>query len=428
MLKLDFIKNPYYCYIIGFSVVSFIYLWGWSDLYPTLTPDLIVFLLITFGVALTLGKITQSSFSYQDVSIDRHNYRRVLCIFLFYSIEFADAGGIPLVMIAQGTGFHYQTFGIPTFHILVQTLGPFYTIYLFHQYLGNRKVSVLLCAISVLMLSIAIVNRGSVVMTCISCLLLAIQRRPLVSRKTFLSLLAGFLLFFYGFGYVGNLRSFKDNEDVLLQMAQATPKFQASFIPNEYFWLYLYAASPLANFQEVVNTARTHRYNWYLYFNNELLPDIVARRFANIDADPDYNERMNYSIAPFLTVGTMYYDSYIRLGWYGPIITFIYYMLFIMVSIWLLTKLKFTHRYKQVAIVTICTISIFEIFDNTTRGAGLLIQLAYPFVFGLLDKVHVINDLNLSVFRFTDSSAQVRKVKIRLRFFPNYRLRLRSKL
>ena len=54
-VKLGFIVNPFYLYVIAFSLSIIVYLFGWSSLFPKLSFGLIIFFAVTFILFLITG-------------------------------------------------------------------------------------------------------------------------------------------------------------------------------------------------------------------------------------------------------------------------------------------------------------------------------------------------------------------------------------
>ena len=162
----------------------------------------------------------------------------------------------------------------------------------------------------------------------------------------------------------------------LLALPEATESFKNNLVPGEFFWFYLYASSPIANFQNAVNKDKNIDYNVFNFIGNELVPDFITKRIINPKNDIDliFNSE-KYLIASFLTVGSTYYNPYVRMGWIGVIIIYIYFMaLFTFLPFWVSVK----EPYYSTTIAILCTMALFSTFDNMIRFTGLSFQLVYP--------------------------------------------------
>lgn len=378
------ILNPYYCYIISFGLALLIYSWEWSEIYPALSLSVTVFLIITFVLAFVVGRLVGRKLVFTKILISKVNTEIVLSILTGYTIEFIYNGGIPLFFILKGVEIKYMEFGIPTFHVFLLTFSSYYAVYVFHQYLSSRNKKLLLSFMLLLLPYILIVNRGAFIMILTACLIIYISFINEISIKEFVILLIITSIFFYGFGYLGNLRSFNGDSMALLNLTKATDNFKNSLIPKEFYWFYIYASSPFANFQNATIVSLTHNYDLPRFVTWELLPDFISKRIIPIELDYEGLNRLDYSINPILTVGSMYFEPFIRMGWSGPIIIFLFYTTLVYLYISLLPA---TSSYFLSAIAILCVISIFNVFENMLNFSGLSVQLIYPILFYRLEKV-----------------------------------------
>lgn len=385
MINIKFLGNPFYCYSLGFSFVLFVYTWSWSYLYPKLDLNILIFIVLSILISIALGRVFQKRFKYSDIKVSSHNLLFTSLIVLGYICEFIYNGGIPLIMIFSGEAHSHYDFGIPTFHVFLQTVSPFYTVYLYHQYVSNKNKLLLIYLIILFIVSILVVNRGSTLMTLMSCFVIYSQKKAYITYRAFAKLTILFFFVFYMFGFIGFARSFKDHEDYLFEIAEAKEEFRDSFIPGEYFWFYLYASSPLANFQNAVNEAVYVRYNLFTFIGSELIPDFITKRIIDPKDDPDKNESGKYLIASFLTVGSMYYDPFRRMGWVGVMVIFSMLMGIMTLFSFLVKQNK---PYFSTTISILCTIGLFSTFDNMIRFTGLSFQLIYPLIFGYLGRYY----------------------------------------
>ncbi|WP_041258393.1 hypothetical protein [Fibrella aestuarina] len=220
-------------------------------------------------------------------------------------------------------------------------------------------------------------------MTMTACLLIYLLSIRKVIVKTLLLLVTSAALFFFGFGYLGNQRSFNGDPVAFLSLTEASPSFVDSNIPKEYYWFYIYASSPFANFQNSTLTSKNHRYDILSFISWELLPDFLSKRIVPIEEDYDGKNRLDYSINPILTVGSIYFEPFIRLGWLGPIIVFCFYCMLLFLYAYFF---DIRSDYFLTGISILCVISIFNIFENMINFSGLSLQLLYPILFTFIKK------------------------------------------
>ncbi|WP_297370547.1 O-antigen polysaccharide polymerase Wzy [Spirosoma sp.] len=354
-------------------------------MYPEIGITVFLFIAITIVTSIILGYLFQKRYVYKDIKVNRFNSLFTFIIVLGYIIEFIYNGGIPIFMIFKGDAYSHYDFGIPTFHVFLQTVAPFYTIYLYHQYVSSKNKDIIIYLLILFILSVLVVNRGSTLMTLMSCLVIYCQKKRYISYKAFSALVISLVFIFYMFGFIGFARSFKDHEDYLFDIAEAKESFRESIIPGEFFWFYLYASSPIANFQNSVNNAVHIRYNVIPFIGSELIPDFVTKRVVDPAIDPDRVEGDKYLIAKFLTVGSIYYDPFRRMGWIG-VITIFSWLMSLIAFVPLL--IKSNKPYFSTTIAILCTMALFSTFDNMIRFTGLSFQLVYPLLLGYFGKYY----------------------------------------
>lgn len=385
-MKTKLIGNPYYCYILSFGLAFFIYSWGWSEIYPKLTIEVILFLTATFVIAFVIGKKINSKLYYENIKASSKNRIIVIFIFVSYLLEFIYNGGIPIIFLYKGIDISYMDFGIPTFHVILHTFCSFYTIYIFHQYISNKNKRLLILVFILITPNILIINRGAIIMTLSACMIIYLLGIRKILIRRLLAILISLAVFFFGFGYLGNNRSFNGDSMAFPRVTQATSDFVDSYIPKEFYWFYIYASSPFANFQNATISNIKYRYDIGGFITWELLPDFISKRIIPIESDYDGTHRLEYSINPILTVGSIYFEPFIRLGWYGPVSIFLFYILFIYCY---LKGLSRNSKYFISALAILCVISVFNMFENMLNFSGLIFQLVYPMFFSFLDKCNI---------------------------------------
>ncbi|MFD2571262.1 hypothetical protein ACFSUS_11505 [Spirosoma soli] len=385
-MKTKLFANPFYCYVLSFGLALLIYSWGWSEIYPTLTADVSIFLISSFMIALYLGKKISYKIEYKKITGSDASKSIIMLIILSYIVEFTYNKGIPIFLLFSGADLAYMDFGIPTFHVILHTFTCFYTVYTFHQYTSTKDNRLLLFVIILLLPNILIVNRGALIMTLTACLIVYLFSIGKVLLSRVVVLLISACIFFYGFGYLGNARSFNGDPYAFLRLTKATDNYTESLIPKEYYWFYIYASSPFANFQNATLTSVKHRYDVGTFITWELLPDFISKRIVPMEADYDGLNRLDYSINPILTVGSIYFEPYIRLGWYGPILVFLFYVTFVYFYIKTFPRHS---KYFTSGLAILCVISVFNMFENMINFSGLSFQMLFPFILSRLERYRV---------------------------------------
>lgn len=373
-------------------IALILYLFGWSDLYPHLTASVVSFLAITIvlsgGLGVWLWKKRKVVFT--RIQVAREKYPLIITAFIFalWIVEFMYAGGIPLFKILLNQPYDYRTFGVPTLHVFVVTFSSFYTVYLLHLYLSRRSQLLLFLFLINLSAAVLIYNRGMLLFNlCGATSIYLINQQQITFRQA----ITGFLFvlsLLYVFGVLGSLRVSRQarkpytNRD-FLNIGRATNGFRESFVPDEFFWAYIYVSSPIANLQHNINSRSVPPITLHgigRWFTNEVLPDFISKRINRITrSEPISEDRIP---GPF-NATTIYSRSYSYLGWPG---------LFLMTGVILLLPVIYFKLLPRespfflTAVALLNTVFLFSVFVNTISFTGLSFQLAYPLVLHYLPK------------------------------------------
>ena len=385
--------NPYTSYILGFAVSLLVYQFGWSEIYPRLTYQLLLFLAATFVahsvLARTWNKIRQAPT--EKVAAPKISPILVtVLIYLLWTADFVNEGGIPLVKTLLNIPYDYKLFGVPSLHVFTVTFASFYTVYLFHLLLKTRDRKIIVLYFINLFAAILIYSRSMLFFNLSSCVFLYLLSVEKIPYKKMALASPVVILLFYFFGVVGTKRvSFESqvsyNPTLFLDNGRATTQFRESAIPKEFFWPYFYISSPLANLQVNITTyyVRPITMTRILeYINNELLFESFSKRVNKLFGIDRENE--NVIKDPF-NVSTVYSRSYSYLGWIGMTIT----ALVVVLVPLLYLKLIRDNPYHSIAVAILCTTYLFLSYDNTIRLMALGFQLVYPILFPMAEKMIV---------------------------------------
>jgi hypothetical protein len=367
-------------------LVFVIYQLGWSHLYPTLSYSLYIFFAVTFIIALILGYIFQKNkyIGFQTLrdNLDLRALLFIVVIWVGHCIEFLYFKEIPLFSLLFGKDvIDYREFGIKSFHVFLISFNSFTIVYLFHYYISTKKRKILYYFILALIPSILIINRGMFLIGAISSLFVyLLSLTKFLKIKQLMGLSLGVIIILFCFGYIGNLRSGHGDPNYIPSESKATKQFMKSSIPKEYYWTYLYGASPIANFQNNINKTSDVDYNFFSLILYETFPDVVSKRIGAL-----FNvEKLGHKqIVPWLTVGSVYSKSYSYGKWFGPIIVFFYMIWVIILSIGLVPK---NSSYHVTVIAILLTLVFMNTFDNMLVFAGVILQLFYPILFSIFEK------------------------------------------
>lgn len=370
--------NPNFIYIFSFIVPFVFYSFEWSTLYPTLRLNLFLFYIFTFLVCLVLGLIINFTkpFKYKAINESKANVTILVGMYILYGVEVIYSRKLPLLGLLTGT-FDYSEdlFGIPVIHTFLVSFNTFYGVYLFHQYISTGKKKLLWLFIISNVPFILLVYRSSILSILVGALIVYLLEKKNISIKMISKTIIGVLFIFFMFGFLGNLRSGQGDPTYIPRSSGATEKFLNSSIPKEFYWSYLYIASPVANLQNNINYIKKPQGSYKDLLLNEFLPGFFTKFFIKED-QKEFNQ-----INPFLNVGTIYVYSFSYLRWQGMILLFFY---FIMIANLYYLLIQKSDTFKVTGMAILFNIIIFANFHNTISYSASSIQLLYPVVFSMI--------------------------------------------
>ena len=372
------IYNPNYLYVITFMFPFVIYSLQWSTLYPPLSASLLLFYLGSFIIYLLTGYLSNrlKPFYFNRISKSSYNTLFVSIILALYLGEIILFRKIPLFGLLRGDFTYGDQFGIPVIHTILVSFNSFYAVYLFHQYISKKNKVLLLQFLLLLLPYILLVYRSNIMGLFVSCFFIFLLNNRITYKIIFTSIVA-ILLLFYGFGFLGNLRSGQGDSTYIARASGATDQFLESFVPKEYYWTYLYVASPVANLQNNINMTKQDEGGWKVLVLNECFPDFMIKFLPFLHRE----EKSFYQINSFLNVGTIYVYSFSFLRWKGMMFMFFYFLIFINAYYWVLYR---STRFRVVGMALLFNLIIFANFHNTISYSASSLQLLYPVVFSFL--------------------------------------------
>ncbi len=331
-LKTTIVTNPYNLYAVSFLCVLCAFSLGWSELYTTLGKDLLCFLLITslLSLAFAQGKVIKKRCMFRPIPVGKNNKKGLFVIFIGTAAQFAVAGGIPLVTIVFGGIGNYRDFvGIPMIGPFISYFNVVWSIYLFYQYQSNRDSKQLLRYFLLSLVPFLLMfNRGALMQILCPCFFIYLMRLQNLYLKTIFKIVLGIFLFFLAFGAIGNLRdsaAMEDEMPTVLRLGGASEEFIDSKIPKALFWGYVYAASPVANLQSAINYSKPEvsADNFINTMIESCMPDVISNRlngFMHVEGPPS----STYLVSSVFNASSVYYLPYIRMGWLGMIIMYLF--------------------------------------------------------------------------------------------------------
>ncbi len=375
--------NPFIIYAYSWIIVFLVYLLGWSNSYPELGLGVVAFLIVTSVISIWLSRSNSRKFNCSKVNFEGFNikvYNKVLIIlYILLGLEFI-VSGIPIVMYNSEftDDTLYMEWGIPIVNVIV--VNGFGAMF---------QIAVTLFCFNVISKSAAIRNIFLTILPPIICVQRGIAMNMFVGafciflltskklKRTVIAMGVVGLLILYLFGLMGNYRS-KGNFDLIARTANVSEKYEKSILPSEYLWSYLYIASPLANFQYIVDKKPevegvSDDYGLKPFIGINIIPQTISKRL-----DFKYPELSRFFCIPNMVVGSTYFVPYFELGWWGVCLMFCYIMFFLAFCIKLVKR---TSPMFPAMVALLCETSLMGIFDNMVAYAGLFFQIVIVYLF-----------------------------------------------
>lgn len=380
------LRNPLYIYLVGFALSFTVYMLNWSDLYPEISTAMTVFFAITFfcfgafGMAINYLKLIRRTDSQTST---RLIIRGASGLLLFYLFEFIVEGDIPLLSkLAGRAGVHYMEFGIPLLHGVLISYNSFLLAHTFSTYLSTKNKKLLIIYFILYLPALLFLSRSILMLGLLTSVFIYIHYSKKLRFGTQVKLVVLGIITMYLFGVLGNLRS---GGDYIYEQSYATEKFMKSSIPKEFYWTYLYVASPLANFQNTVDKTDIVDKDIVGFVFYENLPQIISKNFG---APLNIVQRDLVRLVPWLTVGTTYAKSISYLGWLGPYLLFVLNLLVYLMIIMFLVPRRSNYHITTISILSV--IILLNIFANMLVVTGISFQLAYCIIFAFFERKKLV--------------------------------------
>jgi len=362
---------PLLAYSVAFAIVLASYGLSWSYLYPPLTWDLILFIAFTIFISLLLCRLIW--ILKKDVKIQPSTWwtrprTRITVIFIYAlsAIEFLHAGGIPAYLLASGADYDYRSFGIPTLHVFLFGFYNFLVVHWFSVWLRSREKIHLYASFFLLLLDLAIINRGAILQALLAMGALYIIKIGFL-RKKMAALAVALVLMIYGFGAIGDSRMAAmgmAESATILTIGDATENYPTEAIGTGPFWFYIYLSSPLANWQLNVTGPNNTEASVSTFFALEILPDFISKYLV-----PSYlTGIMPDQVTPALTVSSGYGRAYYLYGWAGDLLVFILFLVYYLLSL----RIFRGTEYFDSAMATMCAGAALLTYYNMLTFAGFV--------------------------------------------------------
>lgn len=379
------LKNPFYIYVLGFALTFFVYTLDWSELYPDISSSVKIFFAVTFVFFILFGFLVDSFKLIGKTPATTKVKLLVICsnvVFFLYGIELLYERDLPFLARLLGrTGIEYDEFGIPLLHGLLISFNSFLIAHSFSIYMSQKSKKAFRYYLMLYIPALLILNRSIIVFGLLTSLFIYIHFLKKISLASKIKLGGIAIIALFLFGVVGNLRS---GGDYIYVQSKASEDFMESQIPEEFYWTYLYVASPLANFQNTIIKKNVYDYDFSGFIFYENLPKIISK---NLGEPLKIKKRDLVRIVPWLTVGTTYARSYAYLKWWGPYLLFVSNILIYLLVIFLVPK---RNSYHITTLSVLSVIVLLNIFTNMLIVTGISFQLAYCIIFAFLENKRII--------------------------------------
>ena len=378
-VKLGFIVNPFYLYVIAFSLSIIVYLFGWSSLFPKLSFGLIVFFAVTFILFLITGYLyfkKKRPISPRLIPGPYLNDIVFSLIIVLCCINVIYMGYLPFF----DRSHNYREFGMPVIDPLFNSLSIFFSVFLFHSILNNRKKRFVFYYVIILIIQALIFRRSAIIWIIISSIFLYIIYKREISLLLILTGVICFPLLSYCFGLYGNVRSNLTKSFVIGDLG-ASESFRKTGANYNHYMTYLYISSPLANLQENIDKrdqkVREGDLKEFIFYC--LIPESFTNRLQKT-----FNlvTPSSYLISPNLIVGSFFMVGFYTMGWMGMAVMSVYLLFFILLCLYIIKRWD-TCNIEVIALLsTAVSLLIFSNFLN--RLDVILMLLVYPIIFHLI--------------------------------------------
>jgi len=373
--------NPFFLNGITWICVLILYSLHYSNLYPKISNDVLIFFVLSSMISMAFGYITYKKglYSYRNISFKQIKVQyikhSIVCLYLLFAIEILMTGCALFQLLTTGIS-DYAGKGLPFIHVVVVCGFVLCCLICFHLKISIsgdiklRKKLNLYIWLSIFPF-ILMLNRGSI----LSCLLgmsiiYLMHTKKIFKRIIIVSISA--LLVFFAFGYLGDLRTDTGSKKhLILEIGQASDDFINSGIPKEYYWSYVYITSPIGNFQYNVNNTRLEEFDTASIMSlitYQFMPEMISKRVSGIIDIKSYDNNTAL-MTESLNVSSLYLGPYLTLGWYGVVVTYLYLLSFIFVTINLVGT-KSPYYVSTIACVDV--IIVMNLFDNMLIFMGLI--------------------------------------------------------
>jgi hypothetical protein len=383
------ILNPFYWYSFIWSLILVLYSFSWSTLYQALSPDLLLFFLVTIVLSFLLGTLFFKFFVIPEGYKKDINIRSNAPIYiagvlgLAFVANFLYGHEIPLFAILFHRGSYADFIPIPTFYVLLQTFSIAFIVYCVYvlcyaKSTDKAKWWYLLYAGVPFVNFLLVVNRGAILFTLFASLLVVLSSR---SFKWWWHLLfvGVFLLLFVLFGVMGNLRyGFRIFDYTYIRELLVLSPSYPSGLFDAFLWVYAYVVTPLGNLNAYVLSGTYEPSRLMLLVT--LLPDFLSKRlFSAFSTEIPL-------VATYFNVSTGYAVPYKYGGRLG--LWFMYGAQLVLV---LLVRIFSEKDEKPMLLAFLATFIAYMFFTNIISYSGLSFAIVFPLAYSIYKKIRRVH-------------------------------------
>lgn len=370
------LRNPFVAYLAAFGAVLSIYQLGWSDIYPALSWDTLLFFGATFLAAVVFGivvfPLVDSNGTYHPGLLPKYTGLFVVATF---AGEIMLAGGIPLLRVIGGEKFYTLEAGASHLHVFM--LWSVFSTIRFADFMFARKwnwIWLIEAVLPVIFYGL-LVYRGPALICVISWGFVYIIRFRGIRLTHVAAILALAIGALWLNGILGDVRSPGQE-----YAGAPSHEFRESDVPQTFFWGYLYATLGVANLQLSVDRLEPGQGTVPEFIAADLLPDTISKHILpklddNILSDGRGLETRDWlytweqpQVSPGLNVSTIFGRAYGFFGWLGPAIMFAALSFFIVAYLILIRR----SPYQVPSLALLNTMVVLCIFNNMIASAAML--------------------------------------------------------
>ncbi len=375
-VKIGFLVNPFYLYCISFSLAIFLYLWGWSNIFPKLSIGLIIFFTISFFLFILAGYVFGKR---NFLSLNQSKYYPYLNDVVFSVIislgilNIVWMGYLPILSRSHD----YREFGAPVIDPVFNTLSIFFSVFYLQSFLEKKKKRFLIYMSIILIFQVLIFRRSTIMWIFTSSSFLYLIYKQRIRLIPILVCILSIPLLSFCFGLYGNSRS-NLSKAIIINDLGPSDAFKNSGISVNHYMTYLYISSPLANLQKNIDNGegifnRGEIKNFLLY---SIIPQSVTIRLEKrLNLTQPVCDLITYQ----LIAGTVFMISFYTMGWPGMVMMLLYSLILMFICLFLIKK---WNTFEVTTYTILCTTVSLSIFSNFLNRADVLLMLfVYPVLF-----------------------------------------------